>query len=248
MELLVLTAFGIGAYYGGVLGDSDDEEEERLARGGRRRSTVDVTHNRLQRVHEEMCAVPRPAYLVIVNEIGGGRLAPTPRVRRAWHDAVNAYRRGETLPEATQSEEESAQAQREAPRRPQLRSIAHDLRDWWRRRKEGGVSGQSRPRVFDRGELLESDTLSRENSAIIDPRGAAEVEQAVPIDNRQLHRTPSTDVLGSLVATSAASETCVICFEVPTHPAYVELWLCSSYEKPSASCVPLVTYSLFKIR
>ncbi len=63
-ELIVLTAFGVGAWIGGVLGDSDDENEEEAARQTarrRRRTTVDVTHNRLARAHAEMCAVPRPA-------------------------------------------------------------------------------------------------------------------------------------------------------------------------------------------
>ena len=50
MEVIVLGVFGVAAWWGVVLGDSDDEEEIlRSLRNGRRRAIVDVTSERRNR-------------------------------------------------------------------------------------------------------------------------------------------------------------------------------------------------------
>ncbi len=76
MELAVLAMFGVGAWWGVVLGDSDDEmENQQLTRAGRRREVVDVTAARRAHAHDIMLAMPKPGYLIVKADIVKGASA-----------------------------------------------------------------------------------------------------------------------------------------------------------------------------
>mmetsp|Transcript_46164 Transcript_46164/g.93186 ORF Transcript_46164/g.93186 Transcript_46164/m.93186 type:complete len:140 (+) Transcript_46164:145-564(+) len=102
MELAVFAMFGLGAWWGVFLGDSDDELELLASNDGRgrRRVVVDVTVDRRHRAHEAMVDIPKPGYLIVKADVVKGLAASdellqmTPAVRDAWTRRVVAFRKG----------------------------------------------------------------------------------------------------------------------------------------------------------
>ena len=73
MELAVLAMFGVGAWWGVVLGDSDDETEMmQVTPSGRRREVVDVTVARRAQAYDAMVDIPKPGYLIVKADIVEG--------------------------------------------------------------------------------------------------------------------------------------------------------------------------------
>ena len=158
--------------------------------------------------------------------INGDSLRLTPRVRRAWHDAVNAHRRGEP-PSPTTTATTSADGEN-----PACKSIVDDVKEWWRRRRARQQQPQQQLPAFDRGAVIDDEGGG--SGGVGGGGGAAEEPEHAPLptaaeieaqeggavmdsnSSSSSSSSSSADVLKALVGLEKETS-CVVCLETPRH-------------------------------
>ncbi len=157
--------------------------------------------------------------------INGDSLRLTPRVRRAWHDAVNAHRRGEP-PSPTTTATTSADGEN-----PACKSIVDDVKEWWRRRRARQQQPQQQLPAFDRGAVIDDEGGG--SGGVGGGGGAAEEPEHAPLptaaeieaqeggavmdsNSSSSSSSSSADVLKALVGLEKETS-CVVCLETPRH-------------------------------